>query len=292
MMKFLFDRIEEPICPSWDSKQADWSLPSDEPHRGLRASQWAWHSGRANGAQNGHGPQSRAAIADLIAALRGESEAVAIDAAYRLGDIGAPAACALIEALPGQDEETLTDQQTAKLGKVTRPELVRRNASYALTAMGAAAVPALIEATKHPKWWVRATAVETLGNIGLAAEDAIPALIETLDDSSDRVRPAAAVALGTTSQSGSRAVSALIQALEQDYAPVRQAASLALARIGRHAHAAVPALQGVFEDEDRYTRGHAVHALYRIGTPAAREALLGYLLTMRWCNITTKESLY
>ena len=205
MMKFLFDRIEEPTGPSWDSEGAEWSLAGDEPHRGLRASQWAWHSGQANGAQNGHGPQSREAITDLIADLSDESEAVAIDAAYRLGDIGAPAASALIEALPGQEEETLTDTQTAKLGNVTRPELVRRNASYALSAMGAAAVPALIEATKHPQWWVRKTAVEALGDIGLAAEDAIPALIAALhNDSSDHVRPAAAVALGTTSQAGSQ----------------------------------------------------------------------------------------
>ena len=293
MMKFLFNRMEEPTCPSWDSKQAAWPLASDEPHLGLRASQWAWHSGRVNGAPNGHGPQSRESIADLIAALSDESEMVAIDAAYALGQIGAPAASALIEALPGQEEGTLTDTQTAKLGNVTRPELVRRNASYALSAMGAAAVPALIEATKHPQWWVRETAVEALGDIGLAAEGAIPALIKTLhNDGSDKVRPAAAEALGTTSQSESKAVSALAQALEQDNAGVRHAASLALARIGCHAHAAVPALQGVFEDENRYTRGHAVHALYRIGTPAARQALLDYLLAMRWCNITTKESLY
>ncbi len=293
MMKFLFDRIEEPTGPSWDGSGAEWALPGDEPHRELRASQWAWHSGQVNGMQNGHGPQSSAAIADLVAALSDESEMVAIDAAYALGEVGAPAAPALVAALPGQDEATLTHGQTAKLGNVTRPELVRRNASYALSAMGAAAVPALVEATTHPQWWVRETAVEALGDIGLAAADAIPALIAVLgNDSSDRVRPAAAVALGTTSQSGSSAVPALIHALEQDDAPVRQAASLALARIGRHAQAAVPALQGVFEDENRYTRGHAVHALYRIGTPAARAALLDYLIAMRWCNITTKESLY
>ena len=293
MMKFLFNRMEEPTRPSWDSKQATWPLASDEPHHGLRASQWAWHSGRTNGAQNGHGPQSGQAIADLVAALSDDSEMVAIDAAYELGEIGAPAASALIEALPGQDEGTLTDTQTAKLGNVTRPELVRRNASYALSAMGAAAVPALIEATKHPQWWVREIAVQSLGDTGLAAEDAIPALIEALqDDSSDKVRPAAAEALGTTSQAGSKAVTALAQALEQDNAGVRNAASLALARIGRHAQTAVPALQGVFEDENRYTRGHAVHALYRIGTPPARAALLDYLLAMRWCSITTKESLY
>ena len=293
MMKFLFNRMEEPTRPSWDSKQATWPLASDEPHHGLRASQWAWHSGRTNGTQNGHGPQSRETVADLVAALSDDSEMVAIDAAYELGEIGAPAASALIEALPGQDEETLTDTQTAKLGNVTRPELVRRNASYALSAMGAAAVPALIEATKHPQWWVREIAVQSLGDTGLAAEDAIPALIEALqDDSSDKVRPAAAEALGTTSQAGSKAVTALAQALEQDNAGVRNAASLALARIGQHAQAAVPALQGVFEDENRYTRGHAVHALYRIGTPPARAALLDYLLAMRWCSITTKESLY
>ena len=293
MMKFLFNRMVEPTGPSWDSNGAAWSLASDEPHRGLRASQWAWHSGQANGTQNGHSPQSRDAVADLIAALSDESEMVAIDAAYALGQIGAPAASALVAALPGQDEATVTEGQTAKLGKVSQPELVRRNASYALGTMGAAAVPALVEATTHPQWWVRETAVEALGDIGLAAEDAIPALIEVLrDDSSDRVRPAAADALGTTSQSGSKAVSALAQALEQDNAGVRNAASLALARIGRHAQAAVPALQGVFEDENRYTRGHAVHALYQIDTPAARAALLDYLMAMRWCNITTKESLY
>ena len=119
MMKFLFDRIEEPTGPSWESSGAEWSLASDEAHHGLRASQWAWHSGRANGVQNGHGPQSGAAVADLVAALSDESEMVAIDAAYALGEIGAPAAAALIAALPGQDEATLTEGQTAKLGNVT-----------------------------------------------------------------------------------------------------------------------------------------------------------------------------
>jgi HEAT repeat protein len=73
---------------------------------------------------------------------------------------------------------------------------------------------------------------------------------------------------------------------------VRRNAALALARIGPCAEESVPSLAVALDDGDRYVRGKAAHALKRIGTPDALNALIGFLETARWCDLTTQDSLY
>jgi len=51
-------------------------------------------------------------------------------------------------------------------------------------------------------------------------------------------------------------------------------------------------LKEALGDDDRYVRGKAVEALNRIGTPDAREPLIDYLMSSRWCDLTTADSLY
>jgi HEAT repeat protein len=80
--------------------------------------------------------------------------------------------------------------------------------------------------------------------------------------------------------------------LRRDDEVGRRNAALALARIGPSAHEAVPALKDALWDDDRYVRGKAVEALNRIGTPDAHEPLIDYLMTSRWCDLTTADSLY
>lgn len=66
----------------------------------------------------------------------------------------------------------------------------------------------------------------------------------------------------------------------------------AISRIGEHAAEAVEGLENLLFDDNRYIRGNAVHALHRIGTSDAKDVLLRYLQTARWCPITNRDSTF
>ena len=283
MMKFLFARMSEPQSPSWNSEQAQWrdgsdGLQSDSIHDGSHHKMfkhvWDWHYGKKSTDIPQGRPSCVESISELIKALGDASESICLNAAYALSEFGAAAVPALIE--------TLADES----------ETIRRNACYALSAMGSPAVPALIGALRDGNWWVRDSAAETLGDIGLPAQDAIPALLGASQDESEQVRLHVAEALGTTSQLEPTAVPALALALQDENERVRCNAALALVRLGPHAKDAVPALQAALSDENRYVRGDAAHVLHRIGTAEAKDVLLHFLITSRWCPLTTRESTY
>ena len=282
MMKFLFSRMSEPEVPSWNSQDTEWTsggIPSAIVDNDVKMFQqvWKWHCGQTNG--NDHYPSSTTmldstTILELIEGLRQDSEPKCIDTAYTISKFGAKAVPALVKQLEDESED------------------IRRYAFCALSAVGEPAVNALITATQHQDWWVRAGAAETLGNIGTSARAAVPSLIQALQDKSERVRQLAAEALGTTSQKDSTAVPDLALSLQDENERVRRNGVLALARLGPYAYQAVSVLQTVLGDNNRYVRGDAVHALRRIGTPEAREVLIQSLLKSRWCPLTSKESAY
>ena len=202
-------------------------------------------------------------------------EAARLRAAYALSEAG-------LAAVPGLTRLLHADSQEW-----------RRNACHALSAMGEAALGPLVDslqngAAEHE----RAEAAETLGDIGLAAGPAVPALAGRLRDESPQVRAQAAEALGTIAQTDADAAPALAEALGDENDNVRRNAAFALVRLGPHAEEAIPALRDVLYDEDRYVRGDAAQALLRIGTRQAREAVLPFLETSRWCPLTTKESTF
>ena len=231
---------------------------------------------------------------DLLHTVVNAEEKACLDAAYELGDIGSSAVEPLMDALQADygDAAPTDEVSYGKLAAADRPEQIRRNISYALASIGGPAVQALVEAAGHPDWWVRDTAVETLGDIGPDASDAIPVLLKALGDESLQVRRHASEALGIAGQDGDEAVGGLIDSLGDPDEFTRRNAALALARIGPAAADAVPALRGVLRDDDRYVRGKALEALRRIATPAAHDAIIEDLLTSRWCEITTKDNLY
>ena len=89
-----------------------------------------------------------------------------MNAVYTLGTIGESAVDPLVETL----------RQTAEPVEITE-EPILTHAAYALSAIGAAAVPALTSVLKDDAaWWVRATAADILGDIGQPAAKAVPAL--------------------------------------------------------------------------------------------------------------------
>ncbi len=87
-------------------------------------------------------------------------------------------------------------------------------AADALSRIGAAAVPGLVDALRSTDSEMRRRAVTTLGRIGPDAAGAVPALVALLNDPDPRVSLAAARALGQIGPHAAPAVPALIQRLE------------------------------------------------------------------------------
>jgi HEAT repeat protein len=105
---------------------------------------------------------------------------------------------------------------------------VREQATFALSAIGKAAIEPLSDAMKEPKWETRYRAAEALGRI--ADEKAVRPLIQGLKDNRDHVRYMAAKGLRELGDSD--AVEPLIILLKDENQFVRMMAARALGVLG------------------------------------------------------------
>ena len=283
MLKFLFLRLDEPQTPLWKNNTADWRTlgnGEDSEHPELLESVWDWYYGKQNGTTNGSGLQTPPTVDTLIETLDNENEKERLNAAYRLGRVGADAVPALKQMLH------------------TESNAIREYAGYALSLTGAPAVPTFIDALQATNDSVRASAAFALADMGKAAQEALPALMRAAQDSSESVRRHATEGLGLIGQlvseemDVSETVEVLATGLSDAYLPVRDNAARALAKFGVLAEPAMPALVAQLEDEDRYVRFHAALALKQIQTPEAQDALFNHLFTSRWCALTTRGTPY
>ncbi|MCG9134791.1 HEAT repeat domain-containing protein [Candidatus Poribacteria bacterium] len=273
MVKFLFSRLGEPQTPEWKSDTANWQNGAELEHPELWESLWDWYYGKQNGAANG---VSHTEVDTLIETLDSDNERKRLNAAYRLGRIGADAVPTLKQALHGKSDA------------------IRNYAGYALSLTGTAAVPVLIDALQATNDAVRGTAAYALADMGKTAQEAIPTLTHTAQDASEWVRRHATEALGLIGQQVademdmSETVQVLTNGLGDDYYWVRDNAARSLAKLGTRAESAIPTLVEQLEDENRYVRFHAALALKQIKTPEAQDALFNHLFTSRWCTLTTR----
>ncbi|MDE0686008.1 MAG: HEAT repeat domain-containing protein [Candidatus Poribacteria bacterium] len=276
MLKFLFIRLDEPQAPLWQSHTADWhtfSNGEESEHPELWESVWDWYYGKQNGAANGV-PENE--VDTLVETLNSNDEKDRLNAAYRLGRVGAAAVPALKQMLHSESNA------------------IREYAGYALSLTGASAVPTLIDALQATDDSVRASAAFALADMGKTAQEALPALVRAAQDPSESVRRHATEGLGLIGQlvsdeiDVSETVQVLATQLSDDYFPVRDNAARALAKFGTLAEPAMPALVAQLEDEDRYVRFHAALALKQVQTPEAQDALFNHLFTSRWCALTTR----
>ena len=276
MLKFLFIRLDEPQTPLWQSHTADWHALSngeESEHPEMWESVWDWYYGKQNSTANG---VLHAEVGPLIETLESENEKERLNAAYRLGRVGADAVPAL--------QQMLNSESNA----------IREYAGYALSLTGAPAVPTLIDALQATDDSVRASAAFALADMGKAAQEALPALMLAAQDPNESVRRHATEGLGLVGQlvsdemDVSETVQVLATGLSDAYFPVRDNAARALAKLGTLAEPAMPALVAQLEDEDRYVRFHAALALKQIQTPEAQNALFNHLFTSRWCALTTR----
>ena len=261
MIKFLLTRTEEPGQPSWNGNGIAPTntepLTDDAPTPGQEAVWryvWDWLSGD-NGVMAKSGGNNGNRVSRLIETLRDASATTRLDAVYTLGAVGEPAVGPLVEVL----------RRTAEPVEIT-DEPILTHAAYALSAIGAAAVPVLTSVLNNDAaWWVRATAADILGDIGTPAAESVPALIQALNDPSEWVRRNAVNALGTIGEG----TEALITVLTDDHPLVRCNAVNALARTckgtDKGINAASRALSTVmYDDEYAIIREYAIAALEEI----------------------------
>ena len=188
---------------------------------------------------------------------------VRIAATYALGAIGAPAVEPLAAVLRGSGDalpHLLRGVGRSKQAPWREQALVMDDAGHALAAIGAAALPVLVDLLQDASEWARVNAAFALGEMDAAARDAVPALTAALGDRSHFVVRTAADALGAI---GAAEAAAPLGALLHQERPgwdepqirgwcirdqVRVNAATALARLGTGAAAAEADLIAALDD--------------------------------------------
>jgi HEAT repeat protein len=210
------------------------------------------------------GPEAKAAVPDLIEALRhGQFQNEAVEALVQIGSSADVTVPILIERFLKRGCQHRTGMGTF---------FVDDSMEESLGRIGGPAVPALLEVLNGPDRDMRVCAASVLGKIGPAARAAVPALIRAIEppDTDGQVRG------------------------------LRRQVITALGRIGSEARAAVPVLnrhldealkllpvEGPFTSqlEASYARRVALDiatALDRIGAPPVRQLLDTFLRTGDW----------
>lgn len=252
MVKFLFTRMSEPRTASWRHAGGEWT-PTGGHDDALCAHLWDWLRGAGTATCKPEEPALPAA--DLARRLTAIEEIDRYDAAYRLGAMGEAAVPMLIDALRREGASRVE----ANIERShTNP--VQFDTAYGLTAAGAASVPALTGLLRDEAWWLRASAADILGDIGLEATGSVGALTDALTDESDWVRRNAVEALGNIGPAAAAANEFLAECLSDTSVEVRHNTALALAKIGG---GKASALQKAGDDENLYVRELSAAALAR-----------------------------
>ena len=314
-MKFVFMRTEQPTAPSWDSESPIWQLPevNHVPYDAeiLWTYIWNWMYGKTDLYETDR-PNATMDIDAAVTMLETGDTTARMEAANTLGFMRESAADAipvLVDAL-GDDYEPMRRNAIYALGAIgestveplidalatekeafdMEPILHICDAAHGLATIGAPAVPALITVLEDERENIRASAAYALGEMGLVAAEAVDGLIALLTDESEEVRRHATSALGMIKEPVSKTVPALVRVLEdREDTDLAFFAAQALTRIGPDAPEAIPALQEALVSESAYVRGFSSEALSRIGTAEALQALVPFLRTARWFNYVKKN---
>ena len=315
-MKFVFMRTEQPTAPSWNSETSIWQPPevNHVPYDAeiLWTYIWNWMYGKTDLYETDRSDATMD-VASAIVALKTDDTTARMKAANELGFMRADAAEAvptLVDALEDSYEPVRRNAIYA-LGAIGKPAVEPLidalaaekeafdmdpilhicDAAHGLAATGASeTVPTLITALQDASENVRASAAYALGEMGPAAAEAVDELVALLIDESEEVRRHATSALGMIKVPVSKTVPALVDVLEdREDTDLAFFAAQALTRIGPDATEAIPALREALMSESAYVRGFSSEALSRIGTAEALQALVPFLRTARWFNYVKKN---
>jgi len=211
------------------------------------------------------GPKAKEAVPALIKALDDQDKQVWVNAIAAIAAIGPDAK----EAIPA-----LVEDLDSKKGKGQRSyykDQILIRSSYALTRIGPAAVPALIEGLRGKDVMLQTGSARALGGMGPAAQEAIPALIENLAHWDAGMQRDVVDALSAI---GPAAKPKLIEALAWNDPKQRSNAALALAGMGTSAKdAGAPLLARLKGETDLTVRASLLAALPRVGADPAQVVL-------------------
>ncbi len=212
------------------------------------------------------GPAAKPALPALIKALDDDDKQVWSSAVTAIAALG-PAATDAIPKLIGALDTSALRGRRQRDGR----QLVMRSA-YALSRMGPAVIPPLVEALGKEDAGLRIGAAHALGPMGAEARAAIPLLVTNLADGRDPVREESALAL---SQIGPAAGPALVVALSDGDARRRSGAALALAQMTPPFPAAgTPVEQALGQEKDKLVRAALLAAVPKVGLEPARSLAL------------------
>jgi HEAT repeat protein len=234
------------------------------------------------------GPAAASAVPALIPLFEAEDDALRASLAYTMGEIGPNAKAAipaLIVALHDNNEPVMLNAADAlsNMGAAAVPALLQALQQdedilnitilifHEMGAEAREAVPALTEMTQDDDPEIAGDAMGALGAIGPGAKDAIPALVKILKAKDSELRPAAAAVLG---QVGAKsAIEDLKKTLldkDDDLLPIASAEALArLAPDDKELFAeALKTLEEGVANEDALVRANSLHALAELGPPA------------------------
>jgi len=213
-------------------------------------------------------------IHELELKLREDYEPNALNATYELACCGEKGTAALLRGLHHENSR------------------ISRTAAYGLSVCGVDVIPGLLAALESEREETINHAVFALGELRHLASEAVTRLAQMLPHSSVVIRRTITEALSMIGAPVDDVVAALIDCLQDEDVQAKFMAGLAITRLGAKADAAVDQLEVALDDENRYVRAHAVEALHYIDTDAAKEVLIRFLLSARWCPTTTKENTF
>jgi HEAT repeat protein len=254
------------------------------------------------------GPPARAAVPDLIRALKSEQSTKSGKMNFRtygflawaLGRIGmsqtqgreaAPVLGKLLSCVDSNSQPSAA-WALSRMGRAAEPAMgdllsalgdERYGKGYcaarALANIGAPAVPGLTKTVAGSDATAQAHAARALGWMGGAARAAAPTLAAQLAKGrSVPARGRVALALAEVAPESGETVAALAAALRDPHLEVRVSAAMALRTCGPAARGAAAALEKALADERREVRRAAALALGGIGKaalPALKRALAG-----------------
>jgi HEAT repeat protein len=201
----------------------------------------------------------RAALPDLVAALRDPAPAVRLEAAAALGALGHV----------GLSISQAARSALTMVADVDDHESVRTRALDELLVLGPVThtpLPALVEALRDGLPEVRRGAAEAIGELGPRARDAVGALIQAQYDADAGVLVQVARSLWRVDRRDRIAVPILTRILSHANEVIRWQAAEALAEIGPAAADAVPALRTALDGQYRSSliRQAVANALQKI----------------------------
>jgi HEAT repeat protein len=179
------------------------------------------------------GPKAKDALPVLVKALDDSDKQVWSNSVSAIAAIGPDAQ----EAIPALIEDLDSRKGRGQRGFDKNQALFR--SAYALTRIGPAAIPPLIQALSGEDAALRAGAAKALGGMGPTAKEAIPALASNLKHPDNDVQREVVDALSLI---GSDAKPPVIAALTGQEARERMASAMTLAGMGRSAQDAAPAM--------------------------------------------------